>query len=281
MIGLDLEGSRVGDAVFSGATFIRDARLSGTTFTGDARFDGTTFASTAYVGGTTFTRAARFEGATFTGDAWFDYATFRGNDVRFDMVTFRGDARFDMATFRGDARFGGTFGGVASFEGTTFTGNVLFQGTTFTYAAWFVEATGLESAVLEGVRVRVPANMDILGEFPPYWLLEAGVDGWLTLRRAAASDLARLAARPEGSCTMPWSVCPEHGNTLISTGGISRCRAPECGRTWGYGRDATPCAELATHRLVDVEGNQALVCDGHALAARSELTGARLEPLTP
>ncbi|MBB3724566.1 hypothetical protein [Nonomuraea dietziae] len=82
-----------------------------------------------------------------------------------------------------------------------------------------------------------------------------------------ASDMARIAARPDDSCAVPWGVCPEHGNTLTSTGGTTRCRT--CGRTWGYNRDNAPCAEPATHRLTDADGVEALICDGHAIDVRS------------
>ncbi|MEU4725774.1 hypothetical protein AB0G06_39750 [Nonomuraea dietziae] len=78
---------------------------------------------------------------------------------------------------------------------------------------------------------------------------------------------------------MPWGVCPEHGNTLTSTSGTTRCNAGGCGRTWGYNRDNAPCAEPATHRLVDAEGTEALICDGHAIDARNRLIGGRIEPL--
>ncbi|MEU4549992.1 hypothetical protein [Nonomuraea dietziae] len=94
-----------------------------------------------------------------------------------------------------------------------------------------------------------------------------------------ASDLARIAARPADSCAVPWGVCPEHGNTLTSTSGTTRCNAGGCGRTWGYNRDNAPCAEPATHRLVDAEGTEALICDGHAIDARNRLIGGRIEPL--
>ncbi|MFD1937331.1 hypothetical protein ACFSKW_38265 [Nonomuraea mangrovi] len=41
----------------------------------------------------------------------------------------------------------------------------------------------------------------------------------------------------------------------------------------------SPCAEPVTHRLADAEGTQAPVCDGHAIAAREEVVGGRIEPL--
>jgi hypothetical protein len=97
--------------------------------------------------------------------------------------------------------------------------------------------------------------------------------------QATAADLARIAARPDGSCAIPWGVCPEHGNTLTSTGGKTWCRAPGCGRQWGYDRMGMPCAEPARWKLTDAEGAEALLCDGHALDARNRLEGARVVPL--
>ena len=94
-----------------------------------------------------------------------------------------------------------------------------------------------------------------------------------------AADLARIAARPTGSCTIPWGVCPEHGNTLTSTGGKTRCIVAGCGRTWGYDRLAMPCAEPARWKLTDQHGAKALLCDGHACDARARLEGATVVPL--
>ena len=94
-----------------------------------------------------------------------------------------------------------------------------------------------------------------------------------------AADLARIAARPEGSCTMPWGVCPEHGNTLRGMGGTTWCTVTGCGRTWGYDRLGMPCAEPARWKLTDREGAEARLCDGHALDARHRLEGATVVPL--
>lgn len=96
---------------------------------------------------------------------------------------------------------------------------------------------------------------------------------------ATADDLTRLAARPEGSCAMPWGVCPDHGNTLASSGGRTWCQLPDCGRRWDYDRMGMPCEEPARWRLRDSAGDGAEVCDGHAADARERLEGAVLEPL--
>ncbi|GAA2769649.1 hypothetical protein [Nonomuraea dietziae] len=78
---------------------------------------------------------------------------------------------------------------------------------------------------------------------------------------------------------MPWGVCPEHGNTLFSSGGVTACKSAGCRRAWGYNETNTPCAEPATHRLTDADGVEALICDGHAIDARNRLIGGRIEPL--
>jgi hypothetical protein len=94
-----------------------------------------------------------------------------------------------------------------------------------------------------------------------------------------AADLARIAARPAGSCTIPWGVCPAHGNTLTSTGGKTWCTITGCGRTWDYDRLAMPCAEPARWKLTDQHGAKVLACDGHARDARNRLEGATVVPL--
>jgi hypothetical protein len=45
--------------------------------------------------------------------------------------------------------------------------------------------------------------------------------------RVLAADTTRCAAR--------WGVCPEHGNTLCSSGERTWCARPGCGRTWPQG----------------------------------------------
>jgi hypothetical protein len=97
--------------------------------------------------------------------------------------------------------------------------------------------------------------------------------------QATAADLARIAARPEGSCVIPWGVCPQHGNTLRSTGGKTWCTITGCGHVWGYDRLAMPCAEPARWQLTDREGAEALLCDGHARDARTRLEGSTIIPL--
>ena len=70
--------------------------------------------------------------------------------------------------------------------------------------------------------------------------------GWMRQASAELQDtsdhLDRIAAAMKpGACPVPWGVCPEHGNTLTSTGGKAWCRATGCGRTWDYGGAGSPC----------------------------------------
>ncbi|MEU8378262.1 hypothetical protein [Streptosporangium sp. NPDC048865] len=94
-----------------------------------------------------------------------------------------------------------------------------------------------------------------------------------------ASDLARVAARPDGSCGIPWGVCPEHGDTLAPTGESTRCRT--CGQTWNHDRQRMPCPEPVRWMMLDQHGEGQPVCDGHAVFARKELIGGTVEPLPP
>lgn len=89
-----------------------------------------------------------------------------------------------------------------------------------------------------------------------------------------------LAARMAGGLLQfPVRGVPRARPTLISTGGKARCDTRGCGRVWGYNRESSPCAEPTTHHLVDAEGTEALICDGHAIDARKRLIGGRIEPL--
>ncbi|MEV0614486.1 hypothetical protein AB0I81_14255 [Nonomuraea sp. NPDC050404] len=92
--------------------------------------------------------------------------------------------------------------------------------------------------------------------------------GWLARGaedlQLAAADLARLQEQP---CGLPWGVCPEHGNTLNSSAGISTCRV--CQRTWAHDRLRRPCDETATWKVIDRAGTVTRMCDGHVLGARA------------
>ena len=92
-----------------------------------------------------------------------------------------------------------------------------------------------------------------------------------------ADDLARIQNR--GTCRADWGVCPEHGNTLVSSGPTCRCRAGGCRRRWSYDRGGLPCAEQATHQVCDTTGGTTLLCTGHASDAARRITGAVVTPI--
>lgn len=94
---------------------------------------------------------------------------------------------------------------------------------------------------------------------------------------ATADDLARIAGR--GTCAAEWGLCPEHGNTLTSTGGRTWCRRAGCRRQWDYDRDRLPCDQPATYHVHDTTGRAIDLCAGHAADARHHLAGARLTPI--
>ena len=101
---------------------------------------------------------------------------------------------------------------------------------------------------------------------------------------ATANDLARLAAIPANACRVPFLVCPEHGNTVTSTGGQSWCR--RCDRRGPHSHDESrrePVSYTVTVTVTDTdtEGPVFAVCDGHALDVRVRLVGGTITPLAP
>jgi hypothetical protein len=90
----------------------------------------------------------------------------------------------------------------------------------------------------------------------------------------------RLAA-DETRCSAQWGVCPEHGNTLSSSGGRSRCRRPGCGRTWPGSRLSAHCDEPAAVVVADQAGARLRLCAGHWADARTRLVGARVVRVLP
>lgn len=95
-----------------------------------------------------------------------------------------------------------------------------------------------------------------------------------------ASELARVRAVRDGSvCAVPWGVCPEHGNTLTSSGGRTRCTQLACGRSWDYDRLGVPCGEPLTHKVTDAAGGSFLACKAHAMDATERLIGGTVTPL--
>ncbi|MER5608284.1 hypothetical protein AB0F93_03505 [Micromonospora tulbaghiae] len=94
---------------------------------------------------------------------------------------------------------------------------------------------------------------------------------------ATATDLFRVVNR--SSCPADWGVCPEHGGTLVSTGGRSWCPHHGCGRKWPYDRLGLPCQEPAAFDVRGADGNGGPMCAGHAVYARAHLPGATVTAL--
>jgi len=95
-----------------------------------------------------------------------------------------------------------------------------------------------------------------------------------------ASDLARVrTARDPGLCGVPWGVCPEHGNTLASSGGESWCTVLGCKRRWSYDRSGTPCQEKTSHKVTDAKGDSFTCCAVHAANASERLDGCTVAPV--
>jgi hypothetical protein len=68
------------------------------------------------------------------------------------------------------------------------------------------------------------------------WMRQAGTE-----LHDTAGHVSRIAAamKPR-ACTVRWGECPEHGNTLTSTGGRTWCRVIGYGRKWDYDRAGLP-----------------------------------------
>jgi hypothetical protein len=57
-------------------------------------------------------------------------------------------------------------------------------------------------------------------------------------------------------CAM--GACPEHGNTLVSSGGKSWCRDPGYRRSWDHDRGGMPCTDPEHWRVTDRCGGAGL-----------------------
>ncbi|MFE5669099.1 hypothetical protein ACFQ7W_34910 [Streptomyces niveus] len=96
-----------------------------------------------------------------------------------------------------------------------------------------------------------------------------------------AQALQSTAADPS-HCTVPWGVCPEHGGTLKSQAGKgSWCTDFTCFNVWPYDRLDVACTEPATHTVQADDGDRYVVCDGHALTARTQITDGQVLPGLP
>ena len=98
--------------------------------------------------------------------------------------------------------------------------------------------------------------------------------------QATGADLRRaleVQSNPR-MCPAEWGVCPDHGNTLTSSGGITTCRVD--GRVWDYDRLGSSCGEPVTEEVTDPAGTTNAVCHGHALAVPAD-TGWNVRPISP
>lgn len=95
--------------------------------------------------------------------------------------------------------------------------------------------------------------------------------------RGALEELAdRAAACDEAVCSANWGVCPEHGNTLRSSGGRCWCNLPGCGRSWTTNRVGRHCTEPVVVIAADADGSRMRLCAGHWVDAQHRLVGVRL-----
>jgi hypothetical protein len=76
-------------------------------------------------------------------------------------------------------------------------------------------------------------------------------------------------------------VCPEHGNTLSSSGGRSWCRRSGCGRNWPGSQVPQHCDEPTAVVVADHAGGRMRLCAGHWIDARERLVGARVVRVLP
>ncbi|WP_414170884.1 hypothetical protein ACMATS_37790 (plasmid) [Streptoverticillium reticulum] len=100
-----------------------------------------------------------------------------------------------------------------------------------------------------------------------------------------AQALQSTAVDPS-RCTVPWGVCPEHGGTLKSRarateGFDSWCTDFTCFNVWPYDRLDAACTEPATHTVQADNDDRYVVCDGHALTARAQITDGQVLPGLP
>ncbi|MFI5614645.1 hypothetical protein [Amycolatopsis sp. NPDC051903] len=108
------------------------------------------------------------------------------------------------------------------------------------------------------------------------------LEGYLAdLDRAVELLVRHRAAAGPGLCGVPWGVCPQHGNTLRSSGGRTWCTATGCDRSWNYDRLGAPCGEPVAATITDAGGETRMWCLGHARDAETAILGARVLYLAP
>lgn len=101
------------------------------------------------------------------------------------------------------------------------------------------------------------------------------------LVREIEAETDRMLAADGAVCAVGWGVCPEHGNTLSSSGGRTWCRRSGCGREWDGRRVDSHCDELAVVVAADQHGGTMRLCVGHWLDAQASLVGAKLVRALP
>jgi hypothetical protein len=106
-------------------------------------------------------------------------------------------------------------------------------------------------------------------------------DARIALTQEIAVETDRLLAADPTCCAAEWGACPEHGNTLSSSGGRTWCTRSDCGRTWLGSRLTSHCAEPAVVVVADAAGRETRLCAGHWTDARVRLVGARLVRTLP
>jgi hypothetical protein len=77
--------------------------------------------------------------------------------------------------------------------------------------------------------------------------------------RALVDEVERRSV-PPGSCSLGWGICPDHGATLVTSRGRSRCTV--CDASWDYDRENQHCREPAAFLF-----GASPACRAHASAA--------------
>ncbi|MGC4815079.1 pentapeptide repeat-containing protein [Micromonospora sp. DT228] len=174
LVDLVLDGVRLRDAAFVGATFVGSADFSRATFRGDVSFRGATFEAEVTFEDAVFENDSDFVDASFNKEVDFTRSKFMAN-ASFRLAKFHGPARFreaemaqatfDNARFAAPAQFGAAkFARVALFRDVEFRadarfgevhfGKCKFLRTQFVGEAWFGHARFATSADFGGARFR-------------------------------------------------------------------------------------------------------------------------------
>jgi hypothetical protein len=141
LVGTDLRGCEVRDAVFREVRFWGGARFDGLVCTGQVSFERSAFTYHASFRAAEFRAGANFEAATFMANTSFAGVT-TGDRARFDEVRFSGRTDFTGAGFASGVSFLATgFAGPAKFRDARFAAEARFSGARFSSHADFTDAT--------------------------------------------------------------------------------------------------------------------------------------------